>query len=82
MKQLITAGSVGAWLKELRTRRGLSLREVVRGTGINLTSLINWELGRYHPTLRHLVTVLDFYGKDLVVQDREDGVDDVGIVGG
>lgn len=48
-------------LKEARIKKGLSQRDVERETGINYSTLSNFETGRRETNLENLKKLADFY---------------------
>ncbi len=52
----------GEILKEQRLARGLTLKEVEKGTGINNGNLSRWECGKVLPSIYFCEILADFYG--------------------
>ena len=48
-------------LKELRAKVGLSQAELSKKTGIAMTTLFNYELGKCEPKIETLIKLADFY---------------------
>src|SRR5579859_1734263 len=57
--------NVGAILKQLRSRRGESLREVAHGTGLSASFLSMVERGECDITLGRLGAIAKHYGHDV-----------------
>ena len=53
----------GKILKELRAERGLSQMELSSATGISLSAIAKWELGKTEPSASALVTLSKFFGE-------------------
>ena len=51
----------GEILKEHRIARGLTLKDVEKGTGINNGNLSRWERGEVIPSIDFCVRIADFY---------------------
>lgn len=51
----------GEILKEHRIARGLTLKDVEKGTGINNGNLSRWERGEVIPNIDFCVRIADFY---------------------
>ncbi|MFA5481513.1 MAG: helix-turn-helix transcriptional regulator [Bacilli bacterium] len=49
-------------LKELRTKQGLTHRELAKKTGINHTSIFYYETGTRNPTLKMACRLASFFG--------------------
>lgn len=52
-----TAASIGARLKQLRTRRGLTLETVARPLGVTRSCISQWERGRSPPGAKYFETL-------------------------
>lgn len=52
-----TAASIGARLKQLRTRRGLTLETVARPLGVTRSCVSQWERGRSAPGAKYFETL-------------------------
>lgn len=55
----------GKRLKSLRMERGLSLRDLEKETGVNKTSLSEYENGQSDPALKTAKVLSDFFGESL-----------------
>lgn len=60
-KRAIRKKAVAKRLQYLREKLGLKQKEVSKETGINITTLSGYELGRNEPHLEALVRLADFY---------------------
>lgn len=54
-----TASSIGARLKELRTRRRLTLESVARPLGVTRSCVSQWERGRSPPGAKYFETLAE-----------------------
>ena len=54
--------TVGMRLKEMRKEHKLTLRELSEKTGLNITSLHNYESDKGHPSLLSIARIADVYG--------------------
>lgn len=52
-------------LRELRTKRGLSLRELANQTEIDHTTLYHAEVGKRHLTVKRAIILADYFGVTL-----------------
>ena len=52
---------IGARLREARTFRGLTLRQVATQLGVGHQNVSAWELGSWEPLLRHVVALVQLY---------------------
>jgi|LSQX01.2.fsa_nt_gb DNA-binding XRE family transcriptional regulator len=53
-------------LKELRTKKMLSLREVAKLVGVSPTSYNNWEKGYYKPHPKSLRKLVAVFGEEVI----------------
>jgi len=51
----------GKRLKEARTKKGLTQKNVAASTGLVRATLANWEIGRAEPDLESIKILADFY---------------------
>lgn len=49
-------------LRQLRTERGMTLRELTKQTGIDHTTLYHAEVGKRHLTVKRAWLLADFFG--------------------
>lgn len=56
---------LGRQIRMLRDRRGLSLNQLARQSGVSITGIRNIELGRANPGLLTMVSILDVLGVSL-----------------
>ncbi len=70
----VAESRIGARLRQLRLRAGLSQSDVCRAAGVPLSSLRNWESGRREPLLSAAARVAAAIGVDVgaLVQPLDD----------
>ena len=51
-----------ATLKELRTQKGISQKELAAKTGFSLSAVVKWETGQYEPRAKVLIALSKYFG--------------------
>lgn len=69
IKQLTQIGdkSVGESIRDLRTERGLSIRELAIKTGLSSAAISRWESGKRIPSVESFNKVMDALNAELTV---------------
>jgi transcriptional regulator with XRE-family HTH domain len=62
--------SVGESIKDLRTARGLSIRELATKTGLSASAISRWESGSRTPTVEHYNKMMTVLGAELIVIEK------------
>lgn len=68
---------LGAELREIRERRGISQPQAARHSGISLSALKAIESGERYPTLRTLEGLAECYGISVVIGPVETVIDSI-----
>lgn len=58
-------------LKTLRTKNKMTLAELSEASGVKLSLLQHYESGRVHPPMKKLETVLEVYGYEVRIEEKE-----------
>jgi transcriptional regulator with XRE-family HTH domain len=58
--------SLGSWISEQRTKRGLSQRALGDLVGVNQGTVSRWENGRYKPSAQERAKLQEVFEADLV----------------
>lgn len=69
-------GTLGAALRTLRNDRGLTLKQVDDLSGIELSTLSNWETGNHAPNVNKLGVLLRVYGMQVFIGPESGDGDD------
>jgi transcriptional regulator with XRE-family HTH domain len=56
---------LGGVLSSARQKKGLSLQDVSRSTGLSVNTIVNYEMGKTCPSLEKLVSLASVLGADL-----------------
>ena len=63
---------IGLRIKELRSKKGLSQRELAEMTGLNYSNIAKIELGKYSVGLDILVQISNAMGCEVDIVNKED----------
>jgi transcriptional regulator with XRE-family HTH domain len=55
--------TLGEHIKKRRVECGLTQRQTATQLGVNASTILNWETGRYEPPVRSMPTIFRFLGK-------------------
>ena len=62
--------TVGESIRELRTARGLSIRELSKMSGISSAAISRWESGQRIPTVKSYNALMAALGAELYVMEK------------
>ena len=57
--------TIGEILRNLRTKREMSAREIAEGIGVTTDLIYRWEKGEIYPSLLNAISLADFFGCSL-----------------